>query len=158
VAGPSGPASLRLPASCSLSRPRPVRSRDAWRESEGDVARQILAFERVATRLGGDVIFDALTFAADEGEVLCILGPSGCGKSTALRLMGDLLPIQGGRVAVDGKAPAEAWRALAYVFQSPRLVPWRTALANVVLGMELRYDGMRSAEMERRARELLALV
>jgi NitT/TauT family transport system ATP-binding protein len=122
------------------------------------VARQILAFERVSTRLGGDVIFDELSFAADEGEFLCILGPSGCGKSTSLRLMGDLLPVQGGRVAVDGKTPAEAWHSLAYVFQSPRLVPWRTALGNVVLGMELRFDGMAKAAMEARAAELLALV
>ena len=122
------------------------------------MARQILVFERVSTRLGGDVIFDELSFSADEGEFLCILGPSGCGKSTSLRLMGDLLPVQGGTVAVDGKKPAEAWRSLAYVFQSPRLVPWRSALGNVVLGMELRYDGMKSAEMQKRARELLALV
>jgi NitT/TauT family transport system ATP-binding protein len=122
------------------------------------VARQILAFERVSTRLGGDVIFDELSFAADEGEFLCILGPSGCGKSTSLRLMGDLLPVQGGRVVVDGKAPAAAWRSLAYVFQSPRLVPWRAALGNVVLGMELRYDGRPKAEMAARAAELLSLV
>jgi len=128
------------------------------RESEGDVARQILSFERVSTRLGGDTIFDELSFSADEGEFLCILGPSGCGKSTSLRLMGDLLPVQGGRVTVDGKAPAEAWRSLAYVFQSPRLVPWRTALGNVVLGMELRFDRMAKAAMEARAAELLALV
>jgi NitT/TauT family transport system ATP-binding protein len=122
------------------------------------VARPILTFERVSTRLGGDVIFDALSFAVDEGEFLCILGPSGCGKSTSLRLMGDLLPVEGGQVSVDGQAPAAAWRSLAYVFQSPRLVPWRTALGNVVLGMELRYDGMARAAMEERARELLALV
>jgi len=122
------------------------------------VARPILAFERVSTRLGGDVILDALSFAADEGEFLCILGPSGCGKSTTLRLMGDLLPVDGGSVVVDGKPPAEAWRSLAYVFQSPRLVPWRTALGNVVLGMELRYDGKPKAEMQARAVELLAMV
>jgi NitT/TauT family transport system ATP-binding protein len=122
------------------------------------LARQILAFERVSTRLGGDVIFDDLSFAADEGEFLCILGPSGCGKSTSLRLMGDLLPVEGGRVAVDGKTPAAAWRSLAYVFQSPRLVPWRTALGNVVLGMELRFDGMAKTAMAARAVELLALV
>jgi len=121
------------------------------------VARQILAFERVSTRLGGDVIFDELSFSADEGEFLCILGPSGCGKSTSLRLMGDLLPVEGGRVTVDGKKPAEAWRSLAYVFQSPRLVPWRTALGNVELGMELRYDVLGDG-MLGRARELLELV
>jgi NitT/TauT family transport system ATP-binding protein len=122
------------------------------------VAGPILAFERVSTRFGGDTIFDELSFAVDEGEFLCILGPSGCGKSTSLRLIGDLLPIQGGRVVVDGKPPADAWPSLAYVFQSPRLVPWRTALGNVVLGMELRYDGMAKAAMQDRAKRLLDLV
>jgi NitT/TauT family transport system ATP-binding protein len=125
------------------------------------VARAILAFERVSTRLGGDVIFDELSFTVAEGEFLCILGPSGCGKSTSLRLMGDLLPVQGGTISVDGKAPAAAWRSLAYVFQSPRLVPWRTALGNVMLGMELRYDGAEAPPrrtMQSRAEELLAMV
>jgi len=122
------------------------------------VARAILAFERVSTRLGGDVIFDELSFAVDEGEFLCILGPSGCGKSTSLRLIGDLLPVQGGEVRVAGQTPAKAWRSLAYVFQSPRLAPWRTALGNVMLGMELRYDGMAKRAMQARATELLDLV
>jgi NitT/TauT family transport system ATP-binding protein len=92
------------------------------------------------------------------GEFLCILGPSGCGKSTSLRVIGDLLGISAGRVTVDGRPPREAWRELAFVFQSPRLVPWRTALGNVMLAMELRYDGMKRAAMEATARELLALV
>ncbi|MCW5772389.1 MAG: ABC transporter ATP-binding protein [Rhodospirillaceae bacterium] len=126
------------------------------------MAEPILAFERVSTRLGGDTIFDELSFAVAEGEFLCILGPSGCGKSTSLRLIGDLLQVQGGRVIVDGKSPAEAWRSLAYVFQSPRLVPWRTALGNVLLGMELRYESgdkaMGKAAMQARAKSLLELV
>jgi NitT/TauT family transport system ATP-binding protein len=122
------------------------------------VARRILTFEGVSTRLGGDAILEDLSFAVDEGEFLCILGPSGCGKSTSLRLVGDLLPVQAGRVRVDDKPPSQAWRSLAYVFQSPRLVPWRTALGNVALAMELRYDGMAKATMQARARELLALV
>jgi NitT/TauT family transport system ATP-binding protein len=122
------------------------------------VAGAILAFERVSTRLGGDIIFDELSFAVDEGEFLCILGPSGCGKSTSLRLMGDLLRVQGGEVRVAGQTPAKAWQSLAYVFQSPRLVPWRTALGNVMLGMELRYDNMAKRKMQARAAELLELV
>jgi NitT/TauT family transport system ATP-binding protein len=118
----------------------------------------VLEFERVALSLGGERIYDELSFAVAPGEFVCMLGPSGCGKSTALRLVGDLLPVQAGRVTVEGKAPAEAWRALAYVFQAPRLVPWRTALGNVMLGMELRYDGMAKAAMRERAAALLDLV
>ncbi len=118
----------------------------------------ILRFEDVSTRFGNETIYDHLSFTVREGEFLCILGPSGCGKSTSLRLIGDLLDIQGGRVVVDGLPPKDAWGRLAYVFQSPRLAPWRTALGNVMLGMELRFDNLSRAKREEIAREHLALV
>jgi NitT/TauT family transport system ATP-binding protein len=80
--------------------------------------------------------------------------------------MGGLLAAESGTVRVDGRAAAEAWEEIAYVFQSPRLVPWRDALGNVVLAMELRWgaggnDGKGKggkAAMAARARELLELV
>jgi NitT/TauT family transport system ATP-binding protein len=118
----------------------------------------IVSFERVSLTLGGDAIYADLSFEVREGEFLCILGPSGCGKSTSLRLMGDLLPMQGGTIRVAGKPPADSWKALAYVFQSPRLVPWRTALGNVALGMELRHDRPDKAAMKATASRLLDLV
>jgi NitT/TauT family transport system ATP-binding protein len=121
-------------------------------------AQAVIEFRDVAVEFGRERIYDGLSFAVRNGEFLCILGPSGCGKSTSLRVIGDLLDITTGAVAVDGRAPREAWRELAFVFQSPRLVPWRTALGNVTLAMELRYDGMKRAAMEERARDLLALV
>lgn len=121
-------------------------------------APDILRFDEVLTRFGDETIYDGLTFSVREGEFLCILGPSGCGKSTSLRLMGDLLDIQGGTIRVDGQTPKEAWAKLAYVFQSPRLVPWRTALGNVMLGMELRFDNLPKSRREEIAREHLALV
>lgn len=117
-----------------------------------------ISFRDVRLRLGGVPIFDGLDFTVADGEFLCILGPSGCGKSTSLRIIGDLIETDSGDVSVAGAKPAEAWREIAFVFQSPRLVPWRTALGNVVLGMELRFAGMPRREMEGRARELLALV
>ena len=104
-------------------------------------AQAVIEFNDVAVDFGPERIYDGLSFAVRDGEFLCILGPSGCGKSTSLRVIGDLLDVSTGRVMVDGQAPREAWRALAFVFQSPRLVPWRTALGNVTLAMELRYDG-----------------
>ncbi len=118
----------------------------------------IIAFEGVAVELSGERIYDSLDFAVRPGEFLCILGPSGCGKSTCLRLIGDLLKSSGGRVTVDGRTAAEAWDQLAYVFQAPRLVPWRTALGNVMLGMELRFGRGQKREMEAKCRALLDLV
>ena len=102
-------------------------------------AEPIIAFDHVSLALGGDAIYDQLTFDVRPGEFLCILGPSGCGKSTSLRLIGGLLPAGGGTITVDGRPPAEAWSDIAFVFQSPRLVPWRTALGNVLLASELRF-------------------
>lgn len=108
--------------------------------------------------LGGQTIYESLDFNVRDGEFLCILGPSGCGKSTLLRVVGDLLEVDAGSVEVLGRPPRDAWQHLAYVFQSPRLVPWRDAVGNVVLGMQLRFDAMEKRDMEARARELLDLV
>ena len=108
--------------------------------------------------LGGQTIYESLDFEVRDGEFLCILGPSGCGKSTSLRVIGDLLEVDAGSVEVLGQLPRDAWPHLAYVFQSPRLVPWRNATGNVVLGMQLRFDKMTRRDMEARAYELLELV
>ncbi len=123
-----------------------------------EAAGPVVRFDEVTVRFGNETIYDRLSFDVEDGEFLCILGPSGCGKSTSLRLMGDLLAIQGGRVEIEGRTPDAAWDRLAYVFQSPRLVPWRTALGNVILGMDLRFDGMAKAEKAARAEQLLDLV
>jgi len=118
----------------------------------------LLTFDDVTIRFGEETVYQGLSFTVEAGEFLCILGPSGCGKSTSLRLMGDLLPVDSGTVSIEGLPPSEGWSKLAYVFQQPRLAAWRTAIANVTLGMEMRFDGMPRAEMRARAADLLTLV
>lgn len=118
----------------------------------------IITFENVSVAFGGEQIYDQLNFDIRRGEFVCILGPSGCGKSTSLRLIGGLLNVNTGRVLVDGRAPADAWPDIAFVFQSPRLVPWRTALDNVVLGTQLRFGAGESKQRKDRARQLLGMV
>lgn len=109
-------------------------------------------------RFGAEIVFDALKFDVMPGEFLCILGPSGCGKSTALRLIGGLLAPTAGSVSV-GDVPADAaWSRLAFVFQAPRLVPWRNARDNVALGIELRDPAVPKGERRRRAQALLERV
>jgi NitT/TauT family transport system ATP-binding protein len=110
-----------------------------------------IAFEQVGLTLGGARIYDELTFAVRASELVCLVGPSGCGKSTALRLIGDLLPVERGRVEVEGRTPAEAWERLAYVFQSPRLLPWKDALDNAAFGVEMRNPRMGREERRTRA-------
>jgi NitT/TauT family transport system ATP-binding protein len=111
---------------------------------------EIIRFDRVGIRFGDQTIFEDLSFSIAAGELVCLLGPSGCGKSTVLRLIGDLLPSSSGTIAVAGASPRQSWDKLAYVFQAPRLVPWRNALGNVLLGMELRRSNKKSSggEME----------
>ena len=118
----------------------------------------IIDFAKVSVELSGERIYDALDFSVSSAEFLCILGPSGCGKSTCLRLIGGLLPAATGNVRVDGRAPSEAWDQIAYVFQAPRLVPWRTALGNVMLAEELRFGSRTRHQREDRCRALLDLV
>jgi len=118
----------------------------------------IIAFENVGVRFLDEEIYQGLRFDVRRGEFVCILGPSGCGKSTSLRLIGGLLQATSGHVIVDGRAPEEAWSEIAFVFQSPRLVPWRTALDNVLLGSDLRFGGGRSDERRQNAADLLRLV
>ena len=117
-----------------------------------------IVFEGVGLAFGSEPIYDRLDFSVAKGEFVCLLGPSGCGKSTSLRLVGDLLEPDGGTVRVDGRAPRDAWDQVAFVFQSPRLAPWRNALANVLLGVELRFGRAEARRREPMARELLALV
>jgi NitT/TauT family transport system ATP-binding protein len=118
----------------------------------------LIQFHDLGLNFGTEQIYAGLDLDIREGELLCLLGPSGCGKSTALRVLAGLLPYDAGTVTIDGETPNERWRDMAFVFQNPRLLPWRTAKENVSLSMELRELGLDRAQRERRADDLLKLV
>src|SRR4051794_20521886 len=118
----------------------------------------VIAFNQVRLELGGVAIYDDLSFAVEPSEFVCLLGPSGCGKSTALRLIGDLMPVQHGNVTIAGRDPAGSWQRLAYIFQSPRLLPWKDALDNAAFGLEMRNPAMAAAERRAAAARQLARV
>ena len=82
-----------------------------------------------------------------EGEFVSIVGPSGCGKSTFLNVLLGLIPPVSGEMAINGKRVEGPGQDRAMVFQEFGLLPWRTVLNNVELGLEL--QGM--ATNERRA-------
>jgi NitT/TauT family transport system ATP-binding protein len=112
----------------------------------------------VAVQFGADRIFSGLSLSVAQGEFACLLGPSGCGKSTMIRLMGGLIQPTQGFIGVDGRSPQLARGTLAYVFQSPRLVPWRNARDNVGLAIELRTPSVGKNERHERAMKLLQTV
>ncbi len=78
------------------------------------------------------VVIEDLDLQIDAGEFLAILGPSGCGKSTLLRMIAGLAPPDDGRVVAEPENSP-----IAFVFQDAHLLPWRTALDNAALPLEL---------------------
>jgi NitT/TauT family transport system ATP-binding protein len=80
-----------------------------------------------------------VNFDLTPGGFLSLLGPSGCGKSTLLRVVADLIAPSSGDVSVFGMTPEEARSArnFGFVFQDAALLPWRTALQNVELPLEV---------------------
>ncbi len=82
---------------------------------------------------------DNISLTVPEGSFLTVLGPSGCGKSTLLRVIADIVQPSAGSVRVLARAPAEARRnrQIGFVFQDAALLPWRSALDNVRLPLEV---------------------
>ena len=70
------------------------------------------------------------------GEFVCLIGHSGCGKSTVLSMVAGLNEISGGGIILAGKELVGAGPDRGVVFQSPSLLPWMTAFANVMLGVD----------------------
>ncbi|QYM77602.1 ABC transporter ATP-binding protein [Horticoccus luteus] len=93
----------------------------------------------VEKRFGsGPLVLDRVTFTAQSGDFIGLIGPSGCGKSTLLRLLAGLSPVSAGHLRIGARPPTEASAELAFVFQEPTLLPWRTAAQNVELPQQLR--------------------
>lgn len=107
---------------------------------------------RFGTVQGGVRALERISLAVRPGEFVSLLGPSGCGKSTLLRLVADILAPTEGSVEVFGETPevARKRRLFGFVFQDSTLLPWRSAIQNVRLPLEIsgeRGTGERAAEL-----------
>lgn len=100
---------------------------------------------------GGLEALDRLSFSIQPREFVCVLGPSGSGKSTLLRILAGLLEPTAGSFTFAGGRPK-----IGMVFQESNLMPWRTALENITLPLEL--QGVSPDEARLRAQELIDLV
>ena len=116
---------------------------------------------------GGVRALEPVNLVVQEGEFVTLLGPSGCGKSTLLKMVAGLLEPTDGRLLVwrkpvqqlaqpDAQANGQPARKLAFVFQSPTLMPWASVHVNVRLPLDL--SGVPRAEADARVTEALALV
>jgi NitT/TauT family transport system ATP-binding protein len=106
-------------------------------------------FER-PDRSGSFKAVDGLSFKVARGEIVAVLGKTGCGKSTVFNLIAGLAEPTAGRISVEGLDPfrqfAELRGKIGIVFQGDRLMPWRTAVANVLLGLEILGADQRKAQ------------
>jgi NitT/TauT family transport system ATP-binding protein len=102
-------------------------------------------------RNGGLDALERVSFAVQPRQFVCVLGPSGSGKSTLLRILAGLLPpTSGAYTFMGGKS------IIGMVFQQSNLMPWRTALENITLPLEL--QGVPAGDARMRAQELIDLV
>jgi NitT/TauT family transport system ATP-binding protein len=97
-----------------------------------------------------------ISFTVASGEFIALIGANGTGKSTILRLLAGLLAPSAGSVAISGGAVRGPDTRVGFVFQEPRLLPWRSIVANVAFPLEL--AGWPRDRREARARDALRLV
>jgi len=106
---------------------------------------------------------DQISFDVAPGTFAAVVGPSGCGKTTLLKLVAGLLRPTEGEVFVDKEKVTRPLKIVGMAFQNASLLPWRTALANVLLPLEIvqpyaRQLRQQRADFVRRAQELLSMV
>lgn len=99
-------------------------------------------------------VLDRLSFNSNECQFVCILGPSGCGKTTLLNVLAGLTDFEG-EVSLGSDDSLES-PVVGYVFQSPRLLPWKTAAENI--DFALRAHHVEQNERERRIKNYLGMV
>jgi NitT/TauT family transport system ATP-binding protein len=118
-----------------------------------------LADVTVAFRLAERVTYTAVeraSLAVADGEFVSIVGPTGCGKSTLLNIAAGLLAPSSGAVSIYGAPLAGRNAQAGYLFQADALFPWKTALDNVAIGLEV--AGTAIAPARGRAQQWLARV
>jgi NitT/TauT family transport system ATP-binding protein len=97
-----------------------------------------------------------VTLSVADGEFVAVVGPSGCGKTSLLRLLAGLIFPTSGRILFRGATLAGPRPEIGFVFQQPTLMPWRSAIDNVALPLEVR--GVPAEERRQRAHSLLNMV
>ena len=123
-------------------------------EQPAIVFRDVTKVFRRANGRGDLLAVDRLSFEVGKGEIVAVLGKTGCGKSTMFNLVAGLIEPSTGTVGVIGHDPFREFEffrgKIGIIFQGDRLMPWRTALDNVLLGLDiLDVDRSRSEEIAR---------
>jgi NitT/TauT family transport system ATP-binding protein len=147
---------------CCARGPRPtsLRSASLPEDGVGEVSAEIIVdgvSHHYRPAVGRAVLaLEDLSLEVRNSEFLALLGPSGCGKSTLLYLIGGFLPVEAGKIVVNGEPVIGPGPDRGIVFQHFALFPWKTVRKNVLYGLER--QGMARAEREARAQSFIDLV
>ena len=117
-----------------------------------------LELSQLAKAYGPAVIIEDFNLKIERGEFVSIIGHSGCGKSTVLSMIAGLTDITAGGIILAGREVTDAGPDRGVVFQSPCLLPWLTALDNVMLGTDQVYYTAPRRERREIAEYYLTLV
>jgi NitT/TauT family transport system ATP-binding protein len=117
---------------------------------------QKLAIRHLSKSFGALEALRDINIEVERGGFVSVVGPSGCGKTTFLRIVAGLEPASAGDVLLDSRVVREPGGDRGFVFQTDNLLPWRTVLANALIGPEV--AGQSGAAERRRTLDLLKLV
>jgi NitT/TauT family transport system ATP-binding protein len=116
----------------------------------------MLTAENLGKSYDGKTVIADVSFTLEQGETLAVVGPSGCGKTTLLYLLSGLAPPDTGRALLGGEPITGPTSDISIILQDYGLLPWRTIIDNVALGLKVQGVGRR--ERLERARAQLAEV
>jgi NitT/TauT family transport system ATP-binding protein len=115
-----------------------------------------LAVTRLTKSFGDLEVLRSISVGVERGEFISLVGPSGCGKTTFLRIVAGLEKTTSGEVKLDGRTVRGPGDDRGFVFQSDNLLPWRSVIANAMIGPEV--AGNAGPVERKRTMELLKLV
>lgn len=106
-------------------------------QSSAAVSLEVRGIGKSFGKQGAVRVLSDMTFGVAAGEVVAIIGPSGCGKSTLLNMMAGLFAPDAGEILINGTSSTMLLGQIGYMQQNDLLLPWRTALENARLGLEI---------------------
>ncbi len=107
-----------------------------------------LNIQHISKRYGDRTVLNNIDLQADGGQFIAVVGRSGCGKSTFLRLLAGLEQADGGKLLSGSRPLQESQQETRLMFQEARLLPWKSVLDNVGLGLKGQWQSDAAAALE----------
>lgn len=112
------------------------------------MAQPKLVIQNLSKTFDTNPVFSSLSMNINQGEFVSIVGPSGCGKTTLLNILSGLEKENSGTILFNGEKNQKLLGKSGYMLQKPLLLPWKTVLENVSLGLTLKHVSEKKAQQE----------